>query len=189
MLSDQQATLDDYTQRVAAITSFAHAHGAAVEADAGELPSGASGQILEGHSRLTDPAGAARFTAQTGVDLLSVSVGNVHVLLDGRRGLDLERLAQIHHRVDLPLSLHGGTGIASDALREAIHLGVAKVAYGTYLKQRYLAALRQALGSAEIDPHRLLGMGGSDDILVAGRRAVREAVLERIELLGCCGKV
>jgi hypothetical protein len=49
--------------------------------------------------------------------------------------------------------------------------------------------LRQALGSAEIDPHRLLGMGGSDDILVAGRRAVREAVLERIELLGCCGKV
>jgi len=97
-------------------------------------------------------------------------------------------LVGIRKRVDIPLGLHGGTGIAPDSLREAIRLGVNKVAYGTCLKLRYLAALRKALGDTETNPHRLLGLGGTEDVMVAGRQAVRDAVLERIELLGCCGK-
>jgi fructose/tagatose bisphosphate aldolase len=84
--------------------------------------------------------------------------------------------------------LHGGTGIATDSLREAIALGVAKVNYGTYLKQAYLQAVRAALGRDCADPHRLLGMGGAEDILVVGRLAVRDAVLKRIGVLGCCGR-
>ena len=137
---------------------------------------------------MTDPDQAAQFIAATGADILAVSVGNVHVLLDGELGLDLDRLAEIHRRLDLPLSLHGGTGIPAGSLKEAIRLGVAKVAYGTYLKQRYLAAIRKALGSEEPNPHSLLGIGGAEDVLVAARHAVRDAVLERIEFLGCCGK-
>ncbi|MBM4086240.1 MAG: hypothetical protein FJ272_15765, partial [Planctomycetes bacterium] len=99
-----------------------------------------------------------------------------------------ERLAQVRRRTDVPLGLHGGTGITDGSLREAIRLGVAKVAYGTGLKQRYLAAVRRALGDPDINPHKLLGMGGVEDVMVAGRLAVRDAVLERIELLGCCGQ-
>jgi hypothetical protein len=63
---------------------------------------------------------------------------------------------------------------------------VAKVCYGTYVKQRYLAAVRAVLANDEINPHLVLGFGGSEDVMVAGRLAVRDAVLERIELLGCC---
>jgi fructose-bisphosphate aldolase class II len=88
----------------------------------------------------------------------------------------------------VPLVLHGGTGIDRDALRAAIGLGVAKVNYGTYLKQRYLAAVRAAVGRDGPDPHRLLGIGGPDDVLTAARRAVRDAVLERIDWLGCRGR-
>jgi fructose/tagatose bisphosphate aldolase len=137
---------------------------------------------------LTDPERAAQFVSATGVDLLSVSVGNVHIKLDGVQGLDLGRLEAIRKRVDVPLVLHGGTGIATDSLRAAIALGVAKVNYGTYLKQRYLRAVGAAIGRECIDPHRLLGRGGNEDVLVAGRLAVRDAVLERIEVLGCCGR-
>jgi fructose/tagatose bisphosphate aldolase len=126
--------------------------------------------------------------AATGVDLLAVSVGNVHIQTRGESRLDLALLEEIHRRVPVPLVLHGGTGIAAESLRAAIGLGVAKVNYGTYLKNRYLRAMRKALGGDLLDPHRLLGMGGSEDALVAGRLAVRDAVLERIELLGCCGK-
>ena len=74
------------------------------------------------------------------------------------------------------------------ALRAAIALGVAKVNFGTYLKQRYLAALRHAIEEDCPDPHRLFGMGGREDVLMAGRLAVHDAVLERIDLLGCRGK-
>jgi ketose-bisphosphate aldolase len=176
-----------FKERVAALTQFAHERGVAVEAEVGELPSGTPGHGTSAGAP-TDPALAGEFVAATGVDLLAVSVGNAHVQLDGTRELDLRRLEAIRERVEVPLVLHGGTGISASSLREAIARGVAKVNYGTYLKQRYLGAVRTALGRRNDDPHRLLGMGGPEDVLVAGRLAVRDAVLERIELLGCRGR-
>ena len=138
--------------------------------------------------QLTDPDVAQRFVSETGVDLLAVSVGNVHIQMTGETDLDLERLAAIHARVPVPLVLHGGTGIAAGSLQEAIRLGVAKVNYGTYLKQAYLKAVRAALSQEFGNPHEILGRGGPRDVMVAGRLAVRDAVLERIGLLGCCGR-
>jgi ketose-bisphosphate aldolase len=188
MLDDPAASRPEYLQRLQALTAHAHAHGVAMEAEAGQLPSGAQGGIEEAGASPTDPEIAARLVRETGIDILAVSVGNVHVLLDGEKGLDLDRLAAIAALVDIPLDLHGGTGIAADYLRRAIALGVAKVCYGTYVKQRYLEAVRAALADDETNPHLILGCGGKEDAMVAGRLAVRDAVLERIELLGCCGR-
>jgi ketose-bisphosphate aldolase len=186
MPADSGASYDDYRLRVATLAEFAHRHGAAVEAEVGHLPLGRPG--FKNGSSLTDPELAASFVEDTKVDLLAVSVGNVHVLTKGEQELDLKRLSQIGERVNRPLVLHGGTGISANSIREAIKLGVTKVNYGTYLKQRYLEALRSKL-KAEVDnPHELFGMGGEHDVMMAGRLAVRDAVLERIELLGCCGK-
>lgn len=189
MLADPAASHADYVGRVAAIVRAAHARGVAVEGELGELPYGATADGEDSHGgACTDPAVAAEFVAATGVDLLAVSVGNVHIQTRGQSELDLALLEAIHRRVPVPLVLHGGTGIAPASLRAAIAPGVAKVNFGTYLKNRYLKVMRQALGGDLIDPHRLLGMGGPEDVLVAGRLAVRDAVLERIELLGCNGK-
>ena len=171
----------------APVIIFEHAQLYNVEAEIGELPCGSNGHVGTNGSA-TDPEMAARFVAETKIDLLAVSVGNVHIRLKGEQGLDLDRLAKIHHRVAIPLVLHGGSGIALDSLRAATALGVAKVNYGTYLKQRYLRAVRSALQSEEPNPHEMLGLGGEADVMVAGRLAVRDAVLERIESLGCCGE-
>ncbi|MBV8276607.1 MAG: class II fructose-bisphosphate aldolase [Verrucomicrobia bacterium] len=188
MPADSSASYEDYRGRVATLTEFAHRHGAAVEGEVGHLPFGSS-KLTNGNT-LTDPELAARFVEDTKVDLLAVSVGNVHVLTKGKQELDLKRLSQIGERTNKPLVLHGGTGIPASSIREAIKLGVTKVNYGTYLKQRYLKALERCLAcEADVDnPHELLGMGGEHDVMIAGRLAVRDAVLERIELLGCCGK-
>ena len=187
MPADPAAPYDDYVRRVQAITRHAHGLGVAVEAELGELPCGADGGAAHGGEK-TDPDTAARCVAATDVDLLAVSVGNVHIKLTGEQGLDLTRLEAIRQRVDRPLVLHGGTGIEAASLKEAIRLGVTKVNYGTYLKQRYLRAVRAALAVDEANPHELLGIGGPRDVMVAGRLAVRDAVLERIETLGCCGR-
>ncbi|MAE45061.1 MAG: hypothetical protein CMF63_08865 [Magnetovibrio sp.] len=189
MLDDPKAEREDYLRRLKELAEFAHAHGAAIEAEAGQLPCGAGGEVEEEGSSLTDPDAAARIVRETGIDILAVSVGNVHVLLEGRKELDLERLAAIGSRVKIPLDLHGGTGIGGDDLKKAISLGVAKVCYGTYVKQRYLKAVRAALANDEVNPHLMLGFGRDEDVMVAGRQAVRDAVLERIELLGCCKRV
>ena len=107
----------------------------------------------------TDPTAAAQFVAETGIDLLAVSVGNVHILIRGHQTLDLEHLSKIREKVSIPLVLHGGTGIEESTLRDAVGLGVAKVNYGTIIKQRFLAAVRNSLNSNNENPHHLLGLG------------------------------
>ncbi len=188
MPADPSLSPARYTSWVRVLAGYAHQRGSAIEAEIGILPSG----VIEGekhhHASETDPVAAAQFVTATGIDLLAVSVGNTHIKLEGQDGLNLEKLAAISKRVSVPLVLHGGTGIAAASLTEAIRLGVRKVNYGTYLKQRYLTAFTRALGRDVTNPHELLGLGGEHDLLVAGRQAVRDAVLERIELLGCCGR-
>ena len=182
MLADPHATLDDYTRRVSRITALAHSHGVAVEAEIDELPCGGSA------GSASDPRRAAEFVAKTHVNLLAVSVGNEHIKLHRRAPLDLGALEELHKRIEIPLVLHGGSGIEDESLKAAIRLGVRKVNYGTYIKQRYLEKIRSALSHDEHNPHDLLGGGGETDVMVLGRAAVRDAVLERIEFLGCCGR-
>jgi ketose-bisphosphate aldolase len=185
--TDPKLSYDAYLRWTKRIVLCAHQRHVAVEAELGELPCGASGYV-EGDGALTDPAIAETFVRESGVDLLAVSVGNVHIHVGGEQNLDLDRLAALRDRVKIPLVLHGGTGITSRSLKEAIRLGVAKVNYGTYLKQDYLKTVQNALSQQSSNPHERLGMGGTLDVMVAGRLAVRDAVLERIEALGCCGK-
>jgi fructose/tagatose bisphosphate aldolase len=188
MPADPTAGLEEYKRRVRAITTHVHQHGVAVEAELGELPCGDQGHAGANGNR-TDPTTVADFVRETGVDLLAVSVGNVHILIHGRQELDLAALEAVHRQApEVPLVLHGGTGIGSESLKHAIGLGVVKVNYGTYLKQRYRAAVTRALGCDVVNPHELFGTGGEHDVMVAGRLAVREAVLERLETLGCCGR-
>jgi fructose/tagatose bisphosphate aldolase len=189
MLADEQAAYADLVRRVAGVVSLAHARAVAVEAELGILPSG-KGSAEHAASSLTDPDQAAQFVALSGADLLAVSAGNVHIMLRGQCDLDLAHLAAIRKKVEVPLVLHGGSGISNRSLTEAIGLGVAKVNYGTYLKQRCIErVLRQWCGGAvAANPHEALGGGSEADLMVIVRQAVRDAVLERIELLGCCGK-
>jgi ketose-bisphosphate aldolase len=187
MPADPAASHGDYAGRVRDLIGYAHPRNVAVEAELGELPAGLPA-FAHGEGEKTDPDRARDFVRATGVDLLAVSVGNVHVALSGRTALDLDHLKAIRRVVDVPLVLHGGSGIADESLRQAIAIGVAKVNYGTVLKQRYLAAVRRALAVDELNPHALLGMGGPEDVMIAGRCAVREAVLERLPALGCAGR-
>jgi len=179
MPSDPNVPRGEYQERVARLTRLAHAWNVAVEGD------------VEGEDD-QEPAAyaeaAAAFVRATGVDLLAVSIGNEEIKLKGRAPLDLVRLAAVRERVSIPLVLHGGTGIEDASLRDAIAIGVRKVNYGTYVKQRNLQSLRRALSTDQENPHALLGDGSATDLMVIGREVVCEAVLERIDLLGCSGK-
>ena len=186
-LTDLDESPENYISRATKLTQYAHDRNAAAEAEIGELSCGADGEG-DDDGCPTNPSSAADFVKKTGVDFLAVSVGNVHIRLKGHTGLDLDLLGDIYKRVNIPLVLHGGTGISPDALRKAISLGVAKVNYGTCIKQRYLEAVRPALSNSEANPHKLLGLGGEEDTLVIGRHAIRDEVVARMEHLGCYGK-
>ena len=182
MVENDGLSLDNYSMLVRQVVAKAHRAGVAVEAQVGHLADGSS----NGHAEPTNPALARAFVQETGIDALGVAVGNVHILTTGHSPLDLQALAEIGQAVPVPLVLHGGTGISlPDAVR-SFRLGVAKVNFGTCLKQAYLAAVggKLTLYREPLSPHPFVGMGGEDDILVAGREAVK---LKCQELLRGCG--
>jgi fructose/tagatose bisphosphate aldolase len=183
MPESEGLSLDSYRGFVKEVVGLASRYGVSVEAQVGSLASGASDH--NGHSELTDPDTACAFVEETGVDALAVSVGNVHILTKGKADLDLDVLRRIRERVQVPLVLHGGTSIPLELNKELIALGVVKFNYGTVLKQAYLEAVKEKLACYEppISPHPFLGMGGPEDIMAAGREAVKLKVKEIIATL------
>ena len=170
MLNSSALSYADNVQVTRQIVQVAHEVGAAVEAEFGELPD-ASGEMGGGTGHLTDPAQAARFVDETGIDALAVSVGNVHTLTHGKASVDWARLAAIHQAVPLPLVIHGGTGFPDEAIPQAIALGVAKFNYGTVLKRAFLEGVAAAVRSlpAEVGYHQVVGSRKETDILQQGK--------------------
>ena len=100
----------------------------------------------------TDPQEAARFAAETGVDAMAISVGNVHLQQDKEGGLDEARIAAIQAATDVPLVIHGGSGVPV-AQRKALarNTSICKFNIGTELRMAFGQALRQAVNA---DPER-----------------------------------
>lgn len=188
MVENEGREPDEYRALVREVVSLAHPANIWVEAQLGCLPGGAAGH--ESEFEPTDPETARLFVESTGVDALAISVGNVHVLTRGAAEIDFEALRRIRECVEVPLVLHGGTGIAPECMPRAIELGVAKINYSTNLKQAYLEAVRDALGRYRppASPHAFLGKGGASDVMTAGRLAVRSKAKELIALTGSAGK-
>jgi len=186
MVENEHLPLEEYRRLVKHVVNLAHRHDVWVEGQIGKLPDGS------GHSEAepTDPATARAFVEETGIDALGVAVGNTHILTRGKAPVDFDRLGKIHDVVKVPLVLHGGTGIPLKLAQSCIRLGVAKVNFGTALKQAYLAAVREKLVNYRepMNPHPFLGMGGTEDVLVAGREAVKLKVKELLEAFGSAGK-
>jgi len=165
------------------IVEVAHAVGVGVEAELGSLPD-ASGEMGGEVGRLTDPDEAGRFVEETGVDALAVSVGNIHMLTQGRAAIDWERLAAIHRAVEVPLTLHGGTGFPEEGIAQAIALGVAKVNIGTVLKQAFLEGLVEAVRalSPHVSVQQVVGSRKEADLFQQGKIRMREEVARLIRL-------
>jgi ketose-bisphosphate aldolase len=184
MPENEGLSLDEYRSLVKKVVALAHPRGIWVEAQIGTLPSGHGSD--DSKSEITDPGTAAAFVKETGVDALGVSIGNVHILTRGKALLDLDALQRIRAVVEVPLVVHGGTSLTPDSLRKIVELGVAKINFGTNLKQAYLEAVRASLKAygSPSSPHPYLGRGGEEDIMTAGREAVRCKVEELMEICG-----
>lgn len=155
----------------------AHRAGAWIEAELGAIPGDEDVSTdSTPNATMTDPGQAAEFCRRTGVDALAVSIGNVHGMTKSPITLDLGRLAQIRDACDIPLVLHGASGLPDNQLRDAVELGVAKVNINTELRKAYLTAIEQALPSClpTVNVLRLLR---------TGRDAITDQALHLISVL------
>jgi tagatose 1,6-diphosphate aldolase GatY/KbaY len=164
-----------------AMTQIAHAQGAMVEAEIGRISGTEDGlTIAEKEAKMTDPAQAAEFVDATGVDALAVTIGNVHGEYRRQPNLDFPRLAAIRQAVNVPLVLHGASGLPPEMINQSIVLGVCKFNVNTEIRQAYLQSLQHSLSSASI-PDLIETMAGA----IAAMQAV---VSQKLELFGSTQK-
>ena len=162
----------------AEVTAWCHERGILVEAELGEI-GGKDGAHTPGVR--TDPAEAAAFVAETGVDALAVAVGSSHAMTVREAALDLPLIAELHAAVPVPLVLHGSSGVPDETLAAAVAAGMRKVNIATHLNRLFTDADRASLAAdpALVDPRRWLA---------PARDAVAAEVARLLAVLGAEGR-
>lgn len=169
---------EERIRQTRSVTDLAHSLGYAVEAELGHITRvGTDAQRRD--DLVADPGQAARFVAETGVDIIAGAVGNVHGLRAGEGSLDFDLLGRIAAAIPCSLSLHGGSGLSTADVHRAVGLGVAKVSYYNNLGR----AANRSMEAALTDPDPAF-----TDVQAAGLRAYGEAAAERMRAFGSAGQ-
>ena len=158
--------------------------GLSLEAEVGAIGGEEDGVI--GRGECADPEECKKI-ADLGVTMLAAGIGNIHGKYPANwEGLSFDTLAAVKEKVgDMPLVLHGGTGIPTDMIKKAISLGVAKINVNTECQLSFQAATRKYIEDGKdlagkgFDPRKLLAPGAA---------AIKETVKEKMEIFGCIGK-
>ena len=130
MLDASTLPFEENMERVKQVVRLAAGYGATVEAELGLVGGSEDGSTDHG-IRCTDPEDAANYAGETGIDALAVAIGNAHGNYPVAPHLAFDVLEEIHRRVDIPLVLHGGSGITDRDFQRAISLGIRKVNIAT----------------------------------------------------------
>lgn len=177
MIDGSRLPYEENVALVREVVALARKQGAAVEAELGKV-GGTEEKELPGSeptylTDLTDPEQARRFVAETGVDSLAVALGTAHGIYRSEPHLDLDRLDLIKSAVNVPLVLHGASGVPDRQLREAISRGICKVNIATDLKLTWARELRRSLEEQpqETDPRKVL-----QPVLAAVRQVVEDKI-------------
>ncbi|MFJ8082447.1 ketose-bisphosphate aldolase [Streptomyces sp. NPDC096205] len=162
-----------------AAADWAHAQGLWIEAELGEVGGKAGRPALDAHApgARTDPTEARAFVADSGVDALAVAVGSVHAMTTRTATLDHDLLKRLSTALDVPLVLHGSSGVPDDELTAAVTGGITKVNIGTALNVAMTGAIREFLAA---HPEAV----DSRTYLSVGREAMAQAVAGTVRLLG-----
>lgn len=161
------------------IVKLAHAKGISVEAEVGSIGGEEDGVVGEGELASVEEA---KELAATGIDFLAAGIGNIHGQYpDNWTGLHFDRLQEIADAVDLPLVLHGGSGIPQDQVEKAISMGISKLNINTECQLAFAKATREYIEAGKdqegkgYDPRKLLAPGTA---------AIGDTVKEIIDWMG-----
>ena len=180
MFDGSHYAIDENVAKTTELVALAHSKGMSIEAEVGSIGGEEDGVI--GMGECADPK-ECKAIADLGVDMLAAGIGNIHGKYPANwAGVSFETLDAIQQLTgDMPLVLHGGTGIPDDMIKKAISLGVAKINVNTECQLSFAAATREYIEAGKdlegkgFDPRKLL---------LPGTEAIKATVKEKMELFG-----
>ena len=184
MFDGSHYPIEENIDKTKELVKIAHAMGLSLEAEVGSIGGEEDGVV--GMGECADPK-ECKAIADLGIEFLAAGIGNIHGKYPANwQGLNFEVLENVKKEVgDMPLVLHGGTGIPADMIKKAISLGVAKINVNTECQLSFAAATREYIEAGKdlqgkgFDPRKLLAPGAE---------AIKATVKEKMELFGSVGK-
>ncbi len=184
MFDGSHYPIEENIEKTSELVKVSHQMGMSIEAEVGSIGGEEDGVV--GAGEIADP-NECKMIADLGVDFLAAGIGNIHGKYPANwKGLDFDALAKTKELIgDLPLVLHGGTGIPEDMIKKAISLGVAKINVNTECQLYFQEATRKYIEEGKdlsgkgYDPRKLLAPGAE---------AIKVIVKEKMELFGSVGK-
>ena len=184
MFDGSHYPIDENVTKTTELVKIAHDKGMSIEAEVGAIGGEEDGVV--GAGECADPD-ECKAIADLGVDMLAAGIGNIHGKYpENWAGLSFETLDAVQQKTgDMPLVLHGGTGIPQDMIKKAISLGVAKINVNTECQLSFSAAVRKYIEAGKdlegkgFDPRK---------VLAPGVEAIKATVKEKMELFGSVGK-
>lgn len=177
-------TYEENVRKVAEMAKIAHSYGATIEGELGHVgnnPGSAEGvpSMEDAKKFFTDPKLAKDFVDKTGVDALAISVGNAHGAYKLPPKLDFERIRTIASTVDVPLVLHGGSGLTDDDFKQAIKDGISKVNIFTDIN----------VAGAKAEAEKYADGLGLTDLIPGAVEAIKQETLKKMMLFASNEKV
>ncbi len=163
------------------VAQMAAAVGVPCEAELGKVGGKEDDTVSDGKDIYTDPQEAKEFAERTGITSLAVGIGTAHGFYKGVPVLDVDRLSEIRKVVEIPLVLHGASGLTDEQVMECVKRGICKVNFATELRKAYTDAVRAFLAE---NPDAFDPKTYSKE----GMKAVTELVKARMKVCGCPGK-
>ena len=184
MFDGSHYPIEENVEKTKELVNICHEKGMSIEAEVGSIGGEEDGVI--GAGECADP-NECKMIADLGVDMLAAGIGNIHGKYPANwKGLSFETLAAVRQKTgDMPLVLHGGTGIPDDMIKKAISLGVAKINVNTECQLAFADATRKYIEAGKdlegkgFDPRKLLA---------PGFEAIKATVKEKMELFGSVDK-
>ena len=165
MIDASTMAYEDNIRVTKEVVEYAHAHGASVEAELGQLPNREDGgdSANDPTKLYTDPNLVPDFVNRTGVDALAIAFGTAHGIYKVKPVLNIDIIRQVRAKSNIPLVMHGGSGLSHDDYRNAIEAGINKINYYTYMNYEGYAACKEVI---ERNP-----TGFYHDLTIASRNA------------------
>ncbi|UYO05689.1 class II fructose-1,6-bisphosphate aldolase [Paenibacillus sp. PSB04] len=175
MIDDSHSPIDTNIETTRKVVEYAHSKGVSVEAEVG-MVGGQEDDVIGSvmYAKLDD---CVRIVKETGIDTLAPALGSVHGPYKGEPNLGFKEMEEIRDAVNLPLVLHGGTGIPTHDIKKAISLGTSKINVNTENQISFTKAVREVLAAKPdvYDPRKYI---------VPGRDAIKATVVGKIREFG-----
>lgn len=178
MIDASKYELDENISITSSVVNEAKKYNVSVEAEVGHVggqEDGVADELM--YAKVDD---CIRFVKETNVNFLAPALGSVHGLYKGEPKLDFERMKKIKEETNVPLVLHGGTGIPDNQIRQAINCGICKININTELQIAWSNAVREFVKNSEAyDPRKIIS---------SGEKAIKETIKNKVILFGSNNK-